>query len=127
MPNMYDRLGIMNTLGSPRSRRHLADRNPPRKFPRGVRETGLDWNESPSFTDSKEFKAYVREIDRIIRAAGPDGITTRGIHEQLAGNARRHWTQDSLDLLMGDIESFGALPTRYRAAGCVSASLREIS
>jgi hypothetical protein len=70
-----------------------------------------DFYESPTYLDRKEFKAYVREITRIIRESETP-LSVRDIHTKLGDSARRRWTADALEMAKG-IKAVGILPTRY--------------
>ena len=69
------------------------------------------------YIDSREFKAYQRRIERLIKqCTDPLGMTTRAIHEALGYRARYEWTQDALDRLK-TVVGHGICVTRYRPAG----------
>lgn len=73
----------------------------------------VDWEDSGSYYDTRDFKLYAAHIGEIIDDAGREGITIRGIHGALGHLARREWTMDAIDSLK-NIENLGVLCARYR-------------
>jgi hypothetical protein len=71
--------------------------------------------ETPTYLDSLAFKRYAAAIEEIIQAGGPEGVTTRTIHETLGPHARRDWTADAIESLR-TVEPVGMLPTKWRYA-----------
>ena len=71
-----------------------------------------DYFESPTYLDSKAFKAYCAKVRHIIEQSETP-VTVRFIHLVLRENAKPEWTADALEMITG-IERVGILPTRYR-------------
>lgn len=84
------------------------------------------WNDTATYYDSKDFKAYAAVIEEIIHSVPdieledgsttPGTITVRSIHTRLGDHVNRRWTQDAIESLKS-VETDGAfptIPTRYR-------------
>jgi hypothetical protein len=68
--------------------------------------------EIPDYTESREFKSYVRDVERVIRRSGKRGASTAAIHAAL-GTEHRAWTLDAVFHIADVMESTTILPTRY--------------
>lgn len=69
--------------------------------------------EPDNYLDSEAFKAYLDNINQVIRDAD-EPVTIRRIHQLLGDAAKPDWTMDALEMSRA-IVSIGVLRTRYQA------------